>query len=198
LERRWPLDHFATTIESLTACDHRVVLIGAPNEAPYVRALHDRLSEAARRKTVDCAGKIGLADVFALLHEARCIITNDTGPMHLAIAMKRPTVCLFGPGSPDHYGTLRSNVEILYKPVICSPCIYETDEPPCAGDNTCMQLIRPDEVVDAAMRLIADEPQPSASSRHLLLRDGKVNYTNSHGRALGVVARASLTDNKGG
>ena len=59
-----------------------------------------------------------------LIDGAACVITNDTGPMHVAFSLNRPTVCLFGPGSPEHYGVDNPNVQILYKGIFCSPCIY--------------------------------------------------------------------------
>jgi ADP-heptose:LPS heptosyltransferase len=192
LERRWPADRFAAAIEALTARGHRVVLIGSPAEAPYVGELHGLLSSAARARTIDSAGKIGLADVFALLRGAACVITNDTGPMHLAIAMGRPTVCLFGPGSPDHYGVRGPNVDILYKPVVCSPCIYETDAAPCDGNNVCMQLIEPAEVVESALRLLERRSPAPREARHLPILDEEVRFVDARGGALGVVARSSL------
>jgi ADP-heptose:LPS heptosyltransferase len=194
LERRWPADRFVAAIEGLAEHGHRVVLIGAPGEAAYVKAIHDRLSPAARARTVDSAGKITLVDVFALIKEARCVITNDTGPMHLAIALDRPTVCLFGPGSPDHYGVTGPKIDILYRSVVCSPCIYETDVPPCDGHNVCMQLIEPAEVVGAALRLLGEAASAQASSRRLPILDGAVRYADPRGRPLGVVARASITE----
>jgi ADP-heptose:LPS heptosyltransferase len=142
--------------------------------------------------TLDSSGRVGLVDVFALLHESACVVTNDTGPMHLAIAMGRPTVCLFGPGSPEHYGVKANKVEILYKSVVCSPCIYETDVAPCDGNNVCMQLIEPSEVVDAAMRLMGEAAPTAKTNRHLPLLDDEVRNVDLQGRALGVVARASL------
>ena len=177
-----------------------MILIGAPNEAAYVRSVHDRLSPRAREMALNSAGVLSLAEVFALIHEASCVITNDTGPMHLSIAMGRPTVCLFGPGSPDHYGVHSPEVGILYKSVVCSPCIYETDEAPCNGNNVCMQLIEPSEVVDLTLSLLGGSLRgsdpPASEKRHLPLLDGEVRYLDGRGHALGVVARASLVDSR--
>ena len=197
LERRWPAERFVATIEALTALGHRVVLIGAPREAAYVNAIHSRLAPAARAHTIDSSGKISLVDVFAAIHEAHCVVTNDTGPMHLAIAMRRPTVCLFGPGSPDHYGVIGPNIDIRYKPVVCSPCIYETDLPPCDGNNVCMQLIEPGEVVEAVQRLLADPTHQAALCGRLPPIEPSVQYVDRLGRALGVVARTSVAPGLG-
>jgi hypothetical protein len=102
----------------------------------------------------DTSGRLTLGELLALLSQAACVVTNDTGPMHMAIALRRPTVCLFGPCSPDHYGVEQPGVEILYHRVFCSPCVHEVDQPPCAGDNVCMQRIGAGEALGAVSRAI--------------------------------------------
>ena len=158
LERRWPLEHFRRLLILLVEGGHRPVLTGSPAERAYVDGLWRDLPDAVRARTLNAAGVVGLVELFALIDGAGCVITNDTGPMHVAFSLQRPTVCLFGPGSPAHYGVDRPDVQILYKGIFCSPCIYETDEPPCAGNNLCMQWITPEEVLMATERLLRGQP----------------------------------------
>jgi ADP-heptose:LPS heptosyltransferase len=173
LERRWPVGHFRRLLELLVERGERPVLIGAPSERAYAEELWRGLSDAARARTFNSAGLFSLGQLFALIDGARCLITNDTGPMHIGFSLRRPTVCLFGPGSPEHYGIDRDDVQILYKGIFCSPCIYETDEPPCAGHNVCMQWITPEEVLDAATRLLQGAPaEPWRARRRLEIWDG--------------------------
>jgi ADP-heptose:LPS heptosyltransferase len=115
------------------------------------------------------------------------MLTNDTGPMHLAVALGCPTVGLFGPGSPDHYGVEGPGVEILYHPVACSPCIYETDQVPCAGRNVCMQIISVEEVLLAMERSLR-------AGRYGVGRKepAEVPYEGPDGRMLGLIARESV------
>lgn len=192
LERRWPRGHFAAAIEELVANGQQIVLVGAPNEAPYVKELYDSLSERARAGVIDTSGKLSLYELFALIEGAACTITNDTGPMHVSIALARPTVCLFGPGHPDHYGVHREDVVVLYRPVACSPCVYEIDEPPCAGNNVCMQMIEPREVVEATLGLLAHGRADGPPSRRKL-----PIFTDTDGRPLGVVTRDSVPLERG-
>jgi heptosyltransferase-2 len=166
LERRWPLAGFADTIEALAEGEVRIVLIGSRDEAAHVAALRERLSPTVRRTVVDTSGLLTLGELLALLQEARCLLTNDTGPMHMSIALGRPTVCLFGPCSPDHYGIDRPGNEILYRPVFCSPCVHEVERPPCGGNNVCMQLIEPGEVVRAVRRALAHDASQRGHARH--------------------------------
>jgi hypothetical protein len=107
--------------------------------------------------------------------------------MHFSIALDRPTVCLFGPVSPDHYGVRKTNVETLYHPVYCSPCAHEIDTPPCAGVNICMQLITVPEVLAAVQRQL----QGIAAPVRLPMID-EVAYAGPHNEALGVIVRSSV------
>jgi ADP-heptose:LPS heptosyltransferase len=184
LERRWPTGHFVSLIETMVKAGHRPVLIGAPSERSYVEALWQSLPEFARKQTVNSAGVVSLGELFALIEGAKCVITNDTGPMHVSFALGRPTVCLFGPGSPDHYGTERENVAILYKGIFCSPCIYETDEPPCGGNNLCMQWITPAETWAAAERLLSGQVREDWRKHRTL------QLCADDGRPLGLLSSA--------
>ena len=184
-ERRWPLDHFALLLESLAAEGRQMVVVGASGERAYVQRLLARLSPAARGQVVDTSGRLTLGELLAAIAGARCVVTNDTGPMHFAFALGRPAVCLFGPVDPLHYGFAAANVEMLYVPVFCSPCAHDTEPPPCGGNNVCMQLIEPTEVLHAVHRLLGlpappRPPQPRLRSADL------------EGRALGIIARVSL------
>jgi ADP-heptose:LPS heptosyltransferase len=182
LERRWPLEHFVRLIELMVEGGERPLLTGAPSEREYVQGLHDRLSPSVKARTINVAGKLAIGELFALVEKARCVVTNDTGPMHVAFALKRPTVAMFGPGSPEHYGIDRSDVAILYKGIACSPCIYETDEPPCGGNNLCMQWISPEETWSALKRLLSGHAADEWRARRTL------RLCDEEGRPLGTLA----------
>jgi ADP-heptose:LPS heptosyltransferase len=154
LERRWPSDYMVEAVMRLASSGDQVALTGARDEAPYVQSLFDRLPMMVRQRVVNTAGRFTLGELLALLEGASCVLTNDSGPMHMAFAPGRPTVCLFGPANPEHYGQKSKNVRIFYTGLFCSPCLYEADQPPCQGNNLCMQLIRPEPVVQAVQRLL--------------------------------------------
>lgn len=186
LERRWPTKKYVELVSELTRLGERVVFIGAKSEADYVGQIVSQLPEAARERIADTAGKLTLGELFALIQRAACVVTNDTGPMHFSIALDRPTVCLFGPVTPDHYGVRKANVETIYHPIYCSPCAHELDDPPCAGNNVCMQLIGVDEVVAAVKRQLAGKQAPTR------LPIANVAYAAPGGDALGVIVRATV------
>ncbi len=186
LERRWPAEHFQRLLGQLVERGHHPVLVGAPSERPYVTDIWQGLPPAVRDRTVNLAGAIGLAELFALIEGAACVITNDTGPMHVSFSLNRPTVCLFGPGSPEHYGVEHPNVQILYKGIFCSPCIYETDQPPCHGQNVCMQWITVEEVLAAAERVMSGQPHVDWRSQRV------TRLSDASGHPLGMLPRPRL------
>lgn len=192
LERRWPVEHVVAAISELVSQGHQVALVGAPNERPFVLSLHDLLAPAVREHVANTAGALTLGELIALIDEASCVLTNDTGPMHIAIAVGRPTVCLFGPANPEHYGQELPHVEVLYSQVFCSPCLYEADQPPCNGNNICMRRIEPRAVVEAVSRLLESVSRPGGTTPHAQSDTLPVVADAPDGSPLGVVVRASL------
>jgi len=164
IERRWPEHHVLEALTRLASQGHNVVLLGSPAEAPFVQSLHRRLSESVRERVFNTAGQLSLGEALALIDGAACFLTNDTGPMHIAFALDRPTICLVGPADPIHYGFEGPHIVTLYAPVPCSPCIYEVDVPPCHGNNICMQRLMPELVVTQVSALLAREAMNTAST----------------------------------
>lgn len=148
LERRWGTNQFIGLLQQLLHAypTHNLVLTGAPSEATYVAGICEDFSHESR--IINTAGRLSFKGLLALINNAQAVVTNDTGPLHLALALKKPTVGLFGPCSPQQYGQMESCVAV-YKNVYCSPCVHEFSIPPCRGNNTCMQLIEVNEVLRA-------------------------------------------------
>lgn len=190
LERRWPTQSVVETISRLVSLGHQVALIGARNELPYVKGLFDHLPSEVQARVVNTAGALTLGGMLALLDGAACVLTNDSGPMHIAVALERPTVCLFGPANPEHYGHELPNVANFYAPVFCSPCLYEADQPPCNGNNICMQRIKPEPVIQAVLRLLGASSADAQVGVHPT--DLPIISDAPDGSPLGVVVRASL------
>jgi ADP-heptose:LPS heptosyltransferase len=192
LERRWPIESVTEAIATLVGSGKQVALMGAPGEVAFVQSVMENLSPDVRARVANTAARLNLGELLALLDEAACVLTNDTGPMHMSIALQRPTVCLFGPANPEHYGHDLPFVETFYARVFCSPCLYEADNPPCNGDNICMQRIKPKAVVEAVNRLIYEDSHGCTSRSHGRLHRLPVIADSPDGKPLGVVVRASI------
>ena len=106
LERRWPREFFAETLQRLVYEGYQIALMGVRDERPYVQSLiDDSLPEEIKPRVINTAGRLSLGELLALLEGSACVLTNDTGPMHMSIALQRPTAgVFFGPANPEHYG----------------------------------------------------------------------------------------------
>lgn len=162
--RRWPLSgHAETCLKLLQRIPTlRVLLIGSGSEAAYVAELA-RLLASAGNRVKNIAGLTTLGALLALLQRADCLLSVDSGPLHLGVALDVPVVGLFGPVHPDHNARLGQSIHkiILYQPMLCSPCVHQVETPPCQGDNVCMRSISPDNVANACHSLIVAEPAAS-------------------------------------
>jgi len=130
LERRWPVERVAELLQHLTARRPvNVVLIGSRGERVHVDEVV-RASGAGAR-LVNFAGRSDLDELVALLAHAAAVVTNDSGPMHLACAAGASVVALFGPETPALYGPLRSTATqrhaVHYLRLGCSPCMFVHD-----------------------------------------------------------------------
>lgn len=156
LERRWPSENIVQLIGILAAeyPEKEIVLIGDKKESSHVNFIVSQAAPGIR--LIDSSGKLSLHELIALIANAELMITNDTGPMHLAFALGVRTVSLFGPCSPQQYGGTEKTISI-YKDVYCSPCVHEFLIPPCNGNNQCMKKINVLEVVDAVNKALRNE-----------------------------------------
>lgn len=152
--RRWPPENFAKLINRLTAeyPQYRIVLIGAPAERPYVEQVR-RLADLPQHKVVNLAGKTDLDMLLGLLEMAFLLISNDSGPVHLASGYHTNTVALFGPETPILYRPRNPNAVVLYnQELYCSPCINVLDNKSFeeCRDVKCMSSISVDDVMEKA------------------------------------------------
>ncbi len=151
-ERRWPEDRYAQLVTRFAheiAHVERLVFIGAAAEMDTVRRVLDQVTDEERPRCLDLSGRTTLTELTVLLTRAALLVTNDSGPLHLAAALGVPTASLFGPESPTLYGPVGDNHLIFYAGHWCSPClsVYNAKIAWCGGDNVCMQSIEVDHVV---------------------------------------------------
>ena len=185
-ERRWPLPQFREAVAAIMAQreDVKVALIGSAAEFGYVEQLRRSLGVADDRLR-NLAGRTSLGGLLALLRRADCLLTNDSGPFHFGVALGTPTVGLFGPVHPDHYGRMgrADRTIVFYRPMMCSPCVHFVRTPPCHGDNQCMKSIAAPGVADACLTLLAGGRRGNGAGWHF--SEPPQTMTNE-GDALGV------------
>lgn len=122
LERRWPPEHFSRLMEMLLQQNlGKLILIGAPDEQEFGEGL--RKSLKIPDLVLNLAGKISLEELIELIRKCELMITNDSGPLHIAEVLHAKTVSFFGPETPVLFGPLGEGHKVLYHAIDCSPCI---------------------------------------------------------------------------
>jgi len=158
LARRWPEQSFVELINRMVEADQgRVVLLGAPDEAPFVEGLRMKVRRADAVKSL--AGKSTLRGLVGVLRRAALLATNDSGPLHLAGALGTPTVSFFGPETPVLFGPCGEGHITFYRGIDCSPCIsiYNAKTVRCMREEPeCLSKISVDEAFDAVRRALGD------------------------------------------
>ena len=144
----WPSQYFAQ------ACDEiirrhglRAVLAPGPGEERIAR----EIAAAMQSRPLELSDPpASLGELVALIDRAQLVLTNDTGPRHIAVARKRPVVVLMGPTDTRHTQHLLEGQRVLREAVECSPCHKKT----CPIDHRCMTRLLPTRVVNAAEELL--------------------------------------------
>ena len=127
---RWPVDRFVQLLDRLVG--QRVILLGGPGDL----ALAEQIQSKTQRPVENLAGKLTIKELGALLERAACVVTGDTGPLHIASAVKAPIVCLSGAADPDRTGPTRpGDLVVIHRELSCVPCQGRTCR---RGDIACM------------------------------------------------------------
>ncbi|HLG50655.1 MAG TPA: glycosyltransferase family 9 protein [Chloroflexota bacterium] len=149
--RRWPPERFAVVADALAArYGARLILSAGPGE----EGIAARVRACMRAVPVDLAGQTTIGSLAALISRCDLVISNDTGPAHLAVALNRPSVTIFGPADRNRWAPLDARRHpIAFVPVACSPCPHWE----CPIDHRCLRWIEPEQVIELAERLLCEE-----------------------------------------
>jgi ADP-heptose:LPS heptosyltransferase len=155
--KQWEDDRFAAVCAHLWQRHGLAsVFTGAPGDRGRYDALVARLATAygpAVRPPVNFAGRTGLRIDIAIYRRARLFVGVDSGPMHMAVACRVPTVALFGPTDPRQWGPYQvavpphARAEVVTSPVACGDCRHDA-----CPDRRCMRGIATDSVLAAIER----------------------------------------------
>ncbi len=143
----WRNDRFAELADRLIL-DYgvRVVFTGGPGDVPMIADIQSRMDGAA----LNLAGRTSLKQLAALYERARCVITTDTGPMHLAAAVGTPVVALFGPTAPWRTGPFGAGHRVVRLGPACSPCFKRRCPRP---HRLCLEMVTVSDVLKELNRL---------------------------------------------
>ena len=144
--RRWPKENFAQLSKKLLRRKNiRILFTGGKEDKKYMESFQRLLKSST--KVINLCGRITIGEFVTLLERCHLFIGNDSGPLHLAVAMGLPTVSFFGPETPFLYGPVGSGHSVFYKDFPCSPClnVYNVKTSDCR-DNRCLKAITVEEV----------------------------------------------------
>ena len=171
--KRWPLAYWQTLVTWLTQQGWQVVLSASPakQDLQLNQDIVSLLDEATRQNVVNAAGKLSIPQARSLIQGAHLYIGVDTSITHLAAACNIPTVALFGPTPPSNFGPwpngfigkqpyqLRArtqtvgNVTILQGPGECVPCRKAGCEDRADSRSECLDLLEPNQVIEAIEKI---------------------------------------------
>lgn len=138
--KRWPLDHYAALARKFLGEGTWVVLAGGPEDASLGAEIRELVGPEPH--LLDWIGQTSLRELGALIKEARFYVSGDTGPLHIATALQKPLVTIYGPTRPDRTGPYGNpQATVLVSPVSCAGCLKKH----CDHWN-CMGAVTPEQV----------------------------------------------------
>ncbi len=162
--RRYPPESFAAVGRGLLARGWQLVFTGTAGERDLVEAIRAGLDGPS----CSLVGRLTLAELAALLALRPVLVSNNTGPVHVAAAVGAPVVDLYALTNPQHapWGVPH---RVLFHDVPCKYC-YRSVCP--EGHHRCLRMVDPGRVVAAAVELVEETGGPGAGSRPRDVRDG--------------------------
>ncbi len=153
--KRWPIERFAAIGDrAIKEWGAKVVVIGTEKE----RELGDTLTSATPPGAFNFCGMTGLGDALALIKRCRLFVSNDSGLMHVAAALKVPTVAIFGSTDSAATGPRGENARIVKQDLECSPCL----KPECPVGYRCLLAVQPEDVWRSMETLRAESEEQGA------------------------------------
>lgn len=147
--KRWPLPYWKELIQRLLkARGESLLILGGWEEETYLRPLLEGMEPGNLKRLHLLAGRTTTTILAAMLSKCKLLITNDTGPMHVAAAAGTPTVAIFGSSSPTWTRPFGLGHEVLYKHLECSPCFQRT----CPIGYKCLHAIKVEEVYSVVLK----------------------------------------------
>ncbi len=140
--KRWPTAHFAALARALVGRGLAVWLIGSDKDKPVA----DEIAARQEDTVLNLCGRTDLGAAIDLMSLASVVVSNDSGLMHVASALGRPLVAIYGSSSADHTPPLNPGARIVKLDIECSPCFART----CPlGHFRCMNELKPERVLAA-------------------------------------------------
>lgn len=154
ISKLWPLSKFAEVIDAISALYRAKVAIVSDSSH---RALSEKLLGLTKSMPLDLSGRFNLSELASFFKRCALVVSNDSGPVHLASAVGTPVVAIFGrnqPGlGPKRWGPLGRDDVFLHKKTSCQPCLAHA----CEKEFQCLEAVTAEEVLAHAGRILKKE-----------------------------------------
>ncbi len=154
--RAWPPAYYKELCDALLRDGYAVALIGLPDAKPLAQEI---VAHCKHEYCIDLTGYTkSVRHLLTIFQRAALLVTNDGGPGQFAALTRLQTLVFFGPETPALYSPLAPNIHCLYTGISCSPCLtaYNHRNSPCDGNNECLKLITPQQVLERARALLQE------------------------------------------
>ena len=149
--KRWSAERYAALGDRMISELHAdVVLVGSEAELEVT----SQVTQAMIHRPIVLTGKTNLTQLVGVLSVVDLVVTNDTGPAHIASALGRPTLVIFGPTNPLTTRPYSESGQIMRVPPECAPCMLRD----CPIDHRCMTAITPDDVFQHSRLMLSSRP----------------------------------------
>jgi heptosyltransferase-2 len=145
--KRWPEEYYAQVANQYIEKGWQVWIFGSAKD----KEVADVIQAQTQNNCIDLTGRTSLGDAIDLMSQAKIVVTNDSGLMHIGAALSRPLIAIYGSTSPGFTPPLHDKAHIVREGVICSPCFKRT----CPlGHHECMKQLHPQKVTQAIRALV--------------------------------------------
>ena len=152
--KHWPAIRFGQLADRISNdFGAKVVILGDESEKPIA----DIIINSMHKKPVDLAGMTSLEELSAVINNLHILVTNDGGPLHIAVALGKKTISFFGPVDPKVYGPYPPDEKrhiVLKKNLECSPCYIKFRFPDCKRNRECLETIDVASAFNAVKKLL--------------------------------------------
>jgi heptosyltransferase-2 len=143
--KQWPATHYAELASTLIEHGWQTLILGSEADKAIANEIIENLDDGLKLSAFNLCGETALSDAIDLLDTADFVVSNDSGLMHIAAALQKPLVAIYGPTSPEFTPPLSDNAHIMQIKVDCGPC-FQRECP--QSHHRCMREISSQQIIN--------------------------------------------------
>lgn len=156
--KQWPAEHYASVSQHQIDAGWQVWILGSAKDSDIATTIRGLLTSVGQEHCHDLTGRTSLAQAIDLMSLAAAVVSNDSGLMHVAAALARPIVALYGSTSADFTPPLADNVQLLATDIDCRPCFERT----CPFKHKrCLVELSPQRALAALQQVLVQAGKPT-------------------------------------